>query len=321
MLGWQLADLSLSSGGALSDAEREQIMIAVRTEVAVCAQWSRLFEGVLYDLKTGEAKLAARGMDDRMCVDQAVFYARVAKGVDGIKEEVAEFSTGSPEDLAEFCEMVKYVMNERTSEKQYPNGIRDHGRKNVDLMHFLTDPTAQEARLNVAEAVSARLYSTSVYKPMNNPLRDDERYAKREPVPLPVMSYWAASAIKKLRAVKKADNGAVVVWRGMRNVRVTKAFMKEGGTELAFMSTTKELRVAVRYSLSRHSLLFKIVAPSFMSLGAELQWLSAFPGEAEVLFPPLTYLKPTGRTDRVDAVDRYGHPVAFTIIEVTPYIG
>ena len=110
----------------------------------------------------------------------------------------------------------------------------------------------------------------------------------------------------------------VVLWRGMRSVRVPEAFMRDGGTELAFMSTTSDLRVAVRYSLSRHSLLFKLVAPNFMALGAELQWLSAFADEAEVLFPPLTFLQPTGRTDRVDAVDRDGNPVTFTIVEVTP---
>ena len=106
----------------------------------------------------------------------------------------------------------------------------------------------------------------------------------------------------------------------MRSRYVAEAFLREGGTELAFMSATTDLRVAVRYSLSRHSLLLRIVAPNFMSLGADLQWLSAFPGEAEVLYPPLTFLQPTGRTDRVDAVDRDGRPVTFTVVEVTPYM-
>ena len=31
-------------------------------------------------------------------------------------------------------------------------------------------------------------------------------------------------------------------------------------------------------------------------MGADVQWLSAFPGEAEILYPPLTYLQPTGRS-------------------------
>ncbi len=137
------------------------------------------------------------------------------------------------------------------------------------------------------------------------------------------MSHLAASAIRKLRGAQ-AGAGAGggpggVVWRGMRNVRVAEAFMREGGTELGFLSTTADLRVAVRYALGRHSLLLRLAARSFMHLGADVQWVSAFPGEAEVLFPPLTYLEPTGRTDRVDAVDRHGHPVTFTVIEVTPY--
>ena len=29
-----------------------------------------------------------------------------------------------------------------------------------------------------------------------------------------------------------------------------------------------------------------------MELGADISWVSMFPGEAEVLYPPLTYLKP-----------------------------
>ena len=68
------------------------------------------------------------------------------------------------------------------------------------------------------------------------------------------------------------------------------------GVELAFMSTTNDLKVAVRYCLSPHSLLFKIVASDFMSMGADVCWLSAFPDEEEMLYPPLTYLKPTGRS-------------------------
>ena len=42
---------------------------------------------------------------------------------------------------------------------------------------------------------------------------------------------------------------------------------------------------------------------------ADISWLSAFPGEKEVLFPPLTYLKPTGRAEVVGQC---------TVVEVTP---
>ena len=188
--------------------------------------------------------------------------------------------------------------------------------------HFTSHSIAQQAGLSATEVFALRIYTTLAYKDMNDPLRNDDRYARQAPVPLPVLSYLATEAIKKLRGLRaRSLQQNQVVWRGLRNVKVSEEFMQHGGTELAFMSTTTDLRVAVRYALSRHSLLLRIVAPSFMALGADLQWLSAFPGEAEVLFPPLTYLKPTGRTDRVDAADADGRPVTFTVIEVTPFIG
>ena len=82
----------------------------------------------------------------------------------------------------------------------------------------------------------------------------------------------------------------------MCNVEVSDEFMQQGGTELGFMSTARDLGVAVRYSLGQHSLLLKIVVPIFMTMGADVKWLSAFPDEEEVLYLPLTYLEPTGRT-------------------------
>jgi hypothetical protein len=286
------------------------------------ANGTRFFERQ-YELKTGKGGDAASGLEDRMRVDQAAFYARLSDNSKGIEEEVAKFEAGSAEEAAELRDIADYVFNQKTSEKEYPNGIRDKGRNGVRPSHFTAHPSAQRAKLGEAEVFSLRLYTTLAYLHMNNPLRDDKRYARGEPVPLPAVSHWAANAIKKLRAVhaESEEQAAVVLWRGMRSMRVTEEFMLQGGTELAFMSTTTDLAVAVRYSLSRQSLIFKILVPSFMSRGADLAWLSAFPDEAEVLYPPLTYLKPTGRTDRVDAKDCDGNPVTFTVVEVTPYIG
>ena len=79
-------------------------------------------------------------------------------------------------------------------------------------------------------------------------------------------------------------------------------------------------QVAVQYSLSGNSLLFKIVANDFMVMGAQVKWLSAFPAEAEVLYPPLTYLNPTGRTEEIP-VKRGSDELCFTVVEVKPRIG
>ena len=102
----------------------------------------------------------------------------------------------------------------------------------------------------------------------------------------------------------------------MKNLRVGAAWAKTGGTELAPMSTTTDLKVAVEYSMSESSLLFKIKTKSFMQRGADLEYLSAFPAEKELLYPPLTFLQPTGWS-----MEHSVGGVKFTVIEVEPFAG
>ncbi len=92
--------------------------------------------------------------------------------------------------------------------------------------------------------------------------------------------------------------------------------------QLAPMSTTTDLDTAIAYSISddpkiKHSLIFKILTENNLQRGADLQWLSAFPNEAEVLYPPVTYLQPTREKISEDIeVDGY----TFTVLEVKPTI-
>ncbi len=89
--------------------------------------------------------------------------------------------------------------------------------------------------------------------------------------------------------------------------------------QLAPLSTTSDLRTALACSISkkdnssRQSLLFKIVVDNGLQRGADLEWLSMFPAESEVLYPPLTYLQPTGRACLVE-VDEY----TLTVVEAKP---
>jgi hypothetical protein len=43
--------------------------------------------------------------------------------------------------------------------------------------------------------------------------------------------------------------------------------------------------------MSKKPLVFRIISEDFMSCGADVSWLSVYPTEAEILYPPLTYLK------------------------------
>merc|ERR1712039_1074378 len=69
-------------------------------------------------------------------------------------------------------------------------------------------------------------------------------------------------------------------------------FMLKGGTELGCMSTSTSKDIIGKYSQSSCPLIFRVVSDGFMSRGADISWLSLFPSEKEVLYPPLTYLRP-----------------------------
>jgi hypothetical protein len=325
----------------LTTEELEMIKTAAREQQGVGASTK-----LNNPLKTGKPEAAAQGIEDRMCVQsiRKDYFSRMAKGVDGIKEEVEELAARkentktlkTAEERLKPKEFLHYITQERTSEKKYTNGIRDFGRSGLTLEYFQNHEKATEAKLSKAEVVAMRLYTTHAYTFMNDPLRDEDRHQDEIPCPLPVATTFALDGIKKMRALytksptnksdrvqhqgekpakipvteSKIDEASItvqqqrVLWRGMRNLEMVEEFMVHGGTELAFMSTTTDVNVAVRYCLSSNSLLFKIVSDNFMTMGADLQWLSAFPGEAEILYPPLTYLKPTGRTQVTSQIDQ-----------------
>ena len=96
--------------------------------------------------------------------------------------------------------------------------------------------------------------------------------------------------------------------------------MREGGSEIAPMSTTTSLRVALNYAVdAHHALLFKLRTDSFMGRGANISFLSAFPAEEEVLFPPLSFLRPTDKkvlTHEHGATGRI-----LDVVEVVPHFG
>ena len=171
-----------------------------------------------------------------------------------------------------------------------------------------------------ASAVEVNLASAAA--DIDSVPKDSTGMMDSEPVPPPQV---APAEPETLEGQDTANlemdlNEGRTLWRGLRNTKVTDAFTKSGGTEQALMSTTTDIGVAVKYSLSSFSLLFKIKAEDFMSMGADLQWLSAFPDEAEFLYPPLTYLEPTGRTSDV-SVEREEQVFRFSIVKVIPVMG
>jgi hypothetical protein len=76
-----------------------------------------------------------------------------------------------------------------------------------------------------------------------------------------------------------------------QNLELTEKFKREGGTELGCMSTSTKMHIVAGYAKSAQPLVFRINSDDFMSCGADISWLSVYPTEAEVLYPPLTFLR------------------------------
>jgi len=232
----------------------------------------------------------------------------MAQGLPAVRNEMEAY--GEPDVLAQY----DYVVNEASSERRFANGIRDKGRAGLRLADFMKHPNVKATGIKESEVAALRIYTTSAFTHINTPLRDTARFNEGKPHPLAVSSALMVRGLKKLRQVDAAHAQATerqVLWRGMKDVEVTEQFSKRGGTELGAMSTTRDMGVAIDYSRSRRSLIFKIVTENQLQRGADLQWLSAFPNESEVLFPPLTYMQPTGRKTEVE-IDGYH----FTVVEV-----
>ncbi len=150
------------------------------------------------------------------------------------------------------------------------------------------------------------------------PLRDLDRRDQKQPHRLAVLVFVLSNAIKKLRAYaanSREGQQPLVLFRGMSNKEIFDTFMVEGGTELAPMSSTVELWVALKYSqgpAGSISTLLWIHTKNFMDRGVDLEWLSAFPHEKEFLYPPLCYLKPLRERPIVTKIGG----VLFQIVEV-----
>ena len=90
--------------------------------------------------------------------------------------------------------------------------------------------------------------------------------------------------------------------------------MQDGGTELAPMSTTSELWVALKYSQGGETAtILWLRSSNFMDRGVDLAWISAYPHEKEFVYPPLTYMKPIHQEPLICTIGG----VTYQVVEVS----
>ena len=96
--------------------------------------------------------------------------------------------------------------------------------------------------------------------PNPNPNPDPEPDPEPEPEPKP-------NPTQESGAIQQSD-----LWRGMRNAEMPDEFLELGGTELAPMSTTTSLDVAMQYCASKDALILRLNTASFMERGAHMRF-------------------------------------------------
>ena len=142
------------------------------------------------------------------------------------------------------------------------------------LDELVAHPNAQVAKLKVHHVLALRLYTSSSYSVVNNPLRKDP---PERPHPFAATSYFIDQGIKFLRAVAASQPDAHtmrVYWRGMADLGLKMEFLQKGGTEFAFASTSAVKDVAVAFAESGLPLIFKFVTKDFAQRGADISFLS-----------------------------------------------
>eukprot|EP00667_Euglena_gracilis_P011349 EG_transcript_11601 len=177
--------------------------------------------------------------------------------------------------------------------------VRDDGHVGMTNEDFCRTAMATTAGLTMPEVVGLRLYTGPGYEALNLSLRaNSQRF--------PVTQYCIDSAIGKMANVAPQQP----LLRGMRKpmdprwVRLYNIYRGVGHKRLAlsdpgFVSTTTDIDVATGSDFGG-PVLFALhtSAPSplptcgFLSNGGDVQWISQYPSEAEILLPSNVILVP-----------------------------
>ena len=250
----------------------------------------------------GKPEEAAHGLLDALGLSYRVFALKLAKGEQAIIDEFE--ANGSDEDKANLryvlygkagdptcipAHVREQISNGHYHGGQLKEGDFDRGHDGMGLDDFVNHPSSVMAKLDRADVLALRLYTTTSFRLFNDPLR-----RKEQPHPIASALNFLDQALRKLKAVASMmeedfAQQKLMLWRGMANMQTLPEFKKRGGTERAPMSTTRSKAVAFSYAQSKAPLVFQLETEG-LSRPVSIKFLSVYPGEDEYLFSPLTYL-------------------------------
>ena len=130
------------------------------------------FGGAIQQMSTGAPVQAALGLHRLLGVSEAEILCLMGDPVESIREEFLRH--GSMDDL--WC--LDYVLNQPagTSDREWPNGKMDEGRRSETFDDFVNHPSARSAGLDAGHVLALRMYTTNAYRSLNVPLRNTKRF-------------------------------------------------------------------------------------------------------------------------------------------------
>lgn len=273
-------------------------------------------------IHVGDAEQSAAGLAELMgytgiTLVQHVMMINPDNPMDAIIHEIGE--SGNEKDQENLLGLLTgtYENPEREDGEAHSQETINAQSKTID--ELMQTREAKLAKLQPAHILALRLYTTTTYKSVNNPLRNKPEAIK--PHPLAATTYFIDDGLKKLRrfaGTLPTRNNPQTFWRGIQDRRLTDEFLEQGGCEFACMSTTPLKEIAVDFATgngSQKPLIFQIETKDFIDRGADISFLSVYPDEAEMLYPPLMLLT---AIDNTVVEERIGKHHIAQVIRVQP---
>ena len=182
------------------------------------------------------------------------------------------------------------------------------------------------APITDGELLTARMYTGPMYEKYCAVLRG---VAGR--VPALTRQFETLCQGNTYRGTIQTINGALIklaristiskLYRGVSGFGLPQAFLApdehgvRGGVELGFLSATMEREVAVQYAAGDRGGLLLEIEQAMGDRGADISWLSQYPHEKEVCFPPVLGLEVVTHADGVPVKRTEG---AVVVIQLRP---
>jgi len=173
------------------------------------------------------------------------------------------------------------------------------------IEEIMEEANVKMAGLRTEEALALQLYTGPMYWKYNTVLRNPpdmlqdpppDSFVRLRGNKYTTTIYCIVSGTIKLSKVTSLPPSRVV-YRGLHGLEMPNKFVSQdafgvsGGVELGMLSTSQDMNVAIQYAGKGMLPTVFEISCGAVDRGASLNVLSQYPGEEEMLYPPLSYLE------------------------------